>query len=72
MSAILDATVNRLRPAVLAAATTILGLMPLLPGVFFVNMAITIMAGLGFATLLTLIFVPTLYAIFFQIKSSES
>jgi multidrug efflux pump subunit AcrB len=72
LSAILDATVSRLRPVVLAAATTILGLMPLLPDVFFVNMAITIMAGLGFATLLTLIFVPTLYSIFFQIKSSES
>jgi hypothetical protein len=34
-----------------------------LPDVFFVNLAITIMVGLGFATLLTLIFVPTLYSI---------
>jgi multidrug efflux pump subunit AcrB len=68
-SAILDATVSRLRPVVLAAATTILGLIPLLQDVFFVNMSITIMAGLGFATVLTLIFVPTLYAIMFKIKA---
>ncbi|MEW8379791.1 MAG: efflux RND transporter permease subunit, partial [Candidatus Thiodiazotropha taylori] len=51
--AILDSTVSRLRPVVLAAATTILGLIPLLQDVFFVNMSLTIMAGLGFATLLT-------------------
>jgi multidrug efflux pump subunit AcrB len=67
-TAILDATVSRLRPVVLAAATTILGLIPLLADVFFVNMSITIMAGLGFATLLTLVFVPTLYSILFRIK----
>jgi multidrug efflux pump subunit AcrB len=66
--AILDAAVSRMRPVVLAAATTILGLIPLLADVFFVNMSITIMAGLGFATILTLIIVPTLYAILFRIK----
>ena len=67
--AILDAAVSRMRPVVLAAATTILGLIPLLADVFFVNMSITIMAGLGFATVLTLIVVPTLYAILFRIKA---
>ncbi|MES9853408.1 MAG: efflux RND transporter permease subunit [Candidatus Thiodiazotropha sp. L084R] len=70
-SAILDSTVSRLRPVVLAAATTILGLIPLLQDVFFVNMSLTIMAGLGFATLLTLLFVPTLYAIMFKIKPTS-
>jgi multidrug efflux pump subunit AcrB len=65
--AILDSGVGRMRPVVLAAATTILGLIPLLPDVFFVNMAITMMAGLGFATVLTLLVVPTLYAILFRI-----
>ncbi len=69
-SAILDATVSRLRPVILAAATTILGLIPLLSDVFFVNMSITIMAGLGFATLLTLVFVPTLYSLVFRIRPS--
>jgi multidrug efflux pump subunit AcrB len=57
-----------MRPVVLAAATTILGLIPLLGDVFFVNMSITIMAGLGFATVLTLVIVPTLYAILFGVK----
>ncbi|MCU7830699.1 MAG: efflux RND transporter permease subunit [Candidatus Thiodiazotropha sp. (ex Myrtea sp. 'scaly one' KF741663)] len=70
-TAILDSTVSRLRPVVLAAATTILGLIPLLQDVFFINMSITIMAGLGFATLLTLLFVPTLYAIMFKIRPSR-
>lgn len=69
--AILDATVSRLRPVVLAASTTILGLLPLLSDVFFVNMSITIMAGLGFATVLTLTFVPTLYAIMFKVNEPE-
>jgi multidrug efflux pump subunit AcrB len=68
--AILDSTVSRLRPVVLAAATTILGLIPLLRDVFFVNMSLTIMAGLGFATLLTLFFVPTLHAILFGVRPS--
>jgi multidrug efflux pump subunit AcrB len=70
--AILDAAVSRLRPVVLAAATTILGLIPLLADVFFVNMSITIMAGLGFATVLTLVFVPTLYAILFRVRPTSS
>ena len=71
-SAILDAAVSRLRPVVLAAATTILGLIPLLQDVFFVNMSLTIMTGLGFATVLTLVFVPTLYAILFRVKATAS
>ncbi len=69
--ALLDASVSRMRPVILAAATTILGLIPLLSDVFFVNMSITMMAGLGFATVLTLIIVPTLYAIFFGISVDE-
>ena len=69
--AILDSSVSRMRPVMLAAATTILGLIPLLSDVFFVNMSVTIMAGLGFASLLTLTVVPTLYAVFFRIRKSE-
>jgi multidrug efflux pump subunit AcrB len=69
--ALLDSCVSRMRPVVLAAATTILGLIPLLSDVFFVNMSVTIMAGFGFASLLTLIVVPTLYAVFFRIRRPE-
>jgi len=67
-TAILDSSVSRMRPVILAATTTILGLIPLLSDVFFVNMSVTIMAGLGFASLLTLTVVPTLYAVFFRIR----
>lgn len=66
--ALLDSCISRMRPVVLAAATTILGLIPLLADVFFVNMSVTIMAGLGFASVLTLVVVPTLYAVFFRIS----
>ncbi len=67
--AIVDASVSRMRPVTMAAATTVLGMIPLLQDVFFINMAITIMGGLTFATVLTLIIVPVLYAVFFQIPS---
>jgi multidrug efflux pump subunit AcrB len=53
----------------MAAMTTILGMMPLLKDAFFVSMAVTIMFGLLFATVLTLIVVPVLYTIFFRIKN---
>jgi len=66
-SAILDSAVSRLRPVMMAASTTILGMAPLLSDVFFLDMAVVIMFGLGFASILTLIIVPVLYAIFFKI-----
>ncbi len=59
--AIIAASVSRLRPVMLAAVTTMLGMVPLLWDVFFASMAVTIMAGLGFASILTLIGVPVLY-----------
>jgi multidrug efflux pump subunit AcrB len=69
LQAITDSGASRLIPVAMAALTTILGMIPLLKDVFFVSMAVTIMFGLGFATVLTLIFVPVLYAIFFKVKS---
>jgi multidrug efflux pump subunit AcrB len=66
--AIVDSGVSRLIPVSMAALTTVLGLVPLLADAFFISMAVTIMFGLTFATVLTLIFVPVLYAIFFKIK----
>ncbi|MFK7746381.1 MAG: efflux RND transporter permease subunit [Roseobacter sp.] len=64
--AIITASVSRLRPVVLAAGTTILGMVPLLTDSFFVAMAVTIMAGLGFASVLTLVGVPVLYHTYFR------
>jgi len=54
-------------PVCMAALTIIMGMIPLLQDDFFVAMAVTIMIGLGFATVLTLVFVPVLYATFFKI-----
>jgi len=68
-NAILDSAVSRMRPVMMAASTTILGMAPLLSDVFFLDMAVVIMFGLGFASILTLIVVPVLYAIFFNIKA---
>ena len=69
--AILDSAVSRMRPVLMAASTTILGMIPLLTDVFFLDMAVVIMFGLGFASILTLIVVPVLYAVFFKVKANE-
>ncbi|MGR5131927.1 efflux RND transporter permease subunit VmeI [Vibrio alfacsensis] len=66
-SAVVDAAVSRVRPVCMAAITTILGMIPLLPDIFFKPMAVTIMFGLGFATVLTLIVVPVLYRLFHKV-----
>ncbi|MDP5036486.1 MAG: efflux RND transporter permease subunit [Alishewanella sp.] len=66
--AIIDASISRIRPVILAALTTILGMLPLIWDAFFNSMAITIMAGLAFATVLTLVAVPVLYSLVFKIK----
>ena len=66
--AVVDAALSRVRPVCMAAITTILGMIPLLPDIFFKPMAVTIMFGLGFATVLTLIVVPVLYRIFHKVK----
>ena len=70
VQAITDSAVSRLRPVMMAAATTILGMTPLFPDAFFVSMAVTIAFGLGFATILTMVVVPVLYATIFRMKTS--
>ncbi len=66
--AIVGASLSRVRPVVLAVLTTVLGMIPLLWDAFFASMAVTIMSGLTFATLLTLVAVPVLYSLFFSEK----
>ncbi|MBR3371067.1 MAG: efflux RND transporter permease subunit [Rhodobacteraceae bacterium] len=68
-AALVDGSVSRLRPVLLAAVTTIFGMLPLLPDAFFASMAVTIMGGLAFATVLTMIVVPVLYALMFGIRA---
>jgi multidrug efflux pump subunit AcrB len=72
LTAVTDAAVSRARPVFLGALTTILGVAPLLADPFFKSMAVTIMFGLAFATLLTLIVIPLLYAILFKIPNQAS
>lgn len=67
-TAIIEATVSRTRPVLMAATTTILGMVPLLFDIAFGGMAAAIIFGLTFATLLTLFVTPALYAMFYKIK----
>jgi len=69
--AVFDSAVSRVRPVAMAAITTILGMIPLLFDVFFESMAVTIMFGLGFATILTLLVVPVLFTVLYKIKYRE-
>ena len=71
-TAIVDSGVSRLRPVAMAAMTTVLGMVPLLTDAFFVSMAVTIMFGLAFATVLTLLVVPVLYACFYRIPATTT
>lgn len=65
LPAIVDSGVSRLRPVAMAASTTALGMIPLLLDPFFASMAITIIAGLLFATVLTMVVVPVFFAMFY-------
>ena len=67
-TAIIESTVSRVRPVLMAAVTTILGMVPLLFDVVFAGMAAAIVFGLTFATLLTLFITPALYAVFYNVK----
>jgi len=66
--AVIGATVRRFRPIVLTAAAAVLALIPLTRSDFFGPMAVAMMGGLVIATLLTLIFLPALYAAWFRVK----
>jgi len=69
--AVLGSATNRFRPMMLAAMSTVLGLLPIAPTVFWGPMAFAIMGGLMVATLLTLVFLPTVYmAVFGNEKST--
>ncbi len=65
--ALVEATVRRARPVVLTAAAAVLAMVPLASSVFWGPMAIAIMGGLIVGTVLTLVFVPALYAAWFRV-----
>ncbi len=68
MTALIQSSKSRLRPVMMASLTTILGMIPLVPDAMFGSLAVTIMGGLFMGTLITLIFIPILYAMFFKVK----
>jgi multidrug efflux pump subunit AcrB len=69
--AVVDSAASRVRPVMMGSLTTVLGVIPLFGDAFFRSMAVVLVFGLSFATLLTLIIVPVLYAVFFNVKASE-
>ncbi len=70
--AVVDSAASRVRPVMMGALTTVLGVIPLFGDAFFKSMAVVLVFGLTFATVLTLIVVPALYVVIFKIKNSES
>ncbi len=66
--ALITSSLSRLRPVSMASVTTILGMIPLLPDAMFGSMAATIMGGLLAGTIIVLLLIPVLYAIFYKIK----
>jgi multidrug efflux pump subunit AcrB len=67
--ALIEAAVSRLSPVVLAAATTVLGVIPLLQDPFWIGLAVTVMAGLTFGTVVTMVLVPVLYATLYGLRA---
>jgi multidrug efflux pump subunit AcrB len=70
--AIVDSAASRVRPVMMGAITTILGVLPLFGDAFFKSMAVVLVFGLTFATILTLLVVPALYAVIFKVDNSET
>lgn len=68
ITALIDSSQSRLRPVMMASLTTILGMIPLLSDAMFGSLAAAIMGGLLCSTLITLLFIPILYALFFKNK----
>lgn len=71
IAALVDSAQSRLRPVMMASLTTILGMIPLLTDAMFGSLAASIMGGLLFGTIITLLFIPVLYALFFHIKNVD-
>ncbi|BCX88580.1 hypothetical protein MIN45_P0949 [Methylomarinovum tepidoasis] len=69
--AVINAGVSRLIPVSMSSSTTMLGMIPLFTDAFFVSMAVTIVFGLGVATVLILIVVPVLYALFYSVREDD-
>ena len=67
-TAVVEAAVSRVRPVLMAAVTTMLGMIPLFSDAFFASMAVVIVFGLGVATVLTLVVLPVVYCTLMRIS----
>ncbi len=67
-TAVVEAAVSRVRPVLMAAVTTMLGMIPLFSDAFFASMAVVIVCGLGVATVLTLVVLPVVYCTLMRIS----
>ncbi len=70
--AVVDSAASRVRPVMMGSLTTVLGVIPLLGDAFFKSMAVVLVFGLSFATILTLVVLPALYVVAFRIKKTET
>ncbi|WP_127111896.1 efflux RND transporter permease subunit [Shimia sediminis] len=70
--AVVDSAASRVRPVMMGSLTTVLGVLPLFLDPFFKSMAVVLVFGLSFATVLTLLVVPALYMVFFRIGMGET
>ena len=71
-AALMEASTSRLRPVMMASLTTILGMIPLVSDAMFGSMAVTMMAGLLVGTIITLLMMPVLYALFYSVVHPSS
>ena len=70
--AVVESAVSRMRPVMMGTLTTVLGVIPLFFDAFFQSMSVVLVFGLSFATVLTLLIIPVLYAVFFRIRCEET
>lgn len=68
-NAIIESTINRTRPVIMASATTILGMLPLIPDPMYGSLALVVIGGLTIGTIITLILLPIFYALLFKVKN---
>ena len=71
-TAVVEATVSRVRPVLMASLTTIVGMVPLVGDPMYNSMAITIMGGLTVGTIITLVLLPLFYSTLFRIRKSSN
>ena len=71
IKAITESVIVRFRPIMLTALTTVLGLIPMFPSAFWRGLAISMACGLTGATLITLLILPVLYSLIFQVENDD-